>query len=158
MICRIRRATVVGAVGGPPVALLLDWLAGASIAADHGVGWLVRSVCIGIIFALAFSLLCGPPVKFVTRRLGGLPVWKLRGVVMITAFTGGSLAITIVAAILSWSFNLHFRAPALFPRLVFIDGALPAIVGLVILSHARLKAERDAQAARAESAALTAQI
>jgi LytS/YehU family sensor histidine kinase len=87
-----------------------------------------------------------------------LSAWKLRSVILLTAFAGGSLALTIVAANLSWTLNLHFGGPVSFGKWVLIDGALAAVLGFIMLSYERLRAERDAQAARAESAALTAQI
>jgi len=163
MICRIGNPTVVGAiiagiVGGPLIALLLAWLSGALPVTDPLWVWFCRSAYMGIVFALSFSLLCGRPVRYVMCKLSGFPVWKLRGVILLTAFTGGSLAITVVAAILSLTLSLHFRPPMAFGRSVLIDGALAAVIGLIVLSHGRLKAERDLQAARAESAALTAQI
>ena len=158
MICRIGKTIAAGAAGGPLIAFLLGWLAGAPLATDHLFAWLCRSAYIGIVFALSFSFLCGPPVRYVMRKLSGSPVWKLRVLALTTAFAGGSLAIAIVAAILSWTLDLHFKGPVTFEKWVLIDGALAAVIGLIILSHDRLKAERDAQAARAESAALMAQI
>ena len=158
MICRISQAIAVGAAGGPPIALLLGWLTGMSAVPDHWFVWLCRSMYIGTVFTLSFSLLCGPPVRYVMCKLSGMPPWKLRGLILMTAFAGGSLAITIVAAILSWTLSLHFRDPAAIGKWVVIDGIFAAVIGLIILSHATLRAERDAQAARAESVALTAQI
>jgi hypothetical protein len=158
MIRRIGRTVVIGTTGGPPISLFLAWLAGKPLVTDPLWVWLYRSVFIGLVFALSFSLLCGPPVGYVLRRLRDVSIWKLRCAILMTAFAGGSLAITIVGAVLSWTLNLHFGGAVAFEKWVLIDGVLAAALGLILLSHDRLKAERDAEAARAESAALTAQI
>ena len=160
MICRIGETVLVGVIGGPPVALALELLLGRGFQPilESPFIWLIRSAFIGTVFALSFSLLCGPPVKYVGRKLSGIPAWKLRTIILLTGFCGGSVALLIVASVLSWTLDLHFRGPLRLESWAVIDGVIAAGLGLVVNSYGRLKAERDAAEARAEAAALTAQI
>jgi LytS/YehU family sensor histidine kinase len=64
----------------------------------------------------------------------------------------------IVASVLSWTLDLHFRGPLRLDSWAVVDGVMAGGLGLVVNAHGRLKAERDAAEARAEAAALTAQI
>ena len=160
MIRLIGRTVILGVACGPLIALVLGWLMGGSpgAAIDRPVAWLVRSAYIGTVFALSFSLICGPPIRYLSWRLRGVPLWKLRGMILLAGACAGSLAIAVVAAVLSWTLDLHFGGRTELGKNILIDGAFAAALGLFISSYARLKGERDAQAARAEAAALTAQI
>jgi len=159
VICRIVSVAALVATGGPAIVAAQLWLFGGSFnqVRDHPLEWLARSAFIGLLF-LAFPLLLGPPVRLVGRRLSQWPRWKAGAAVSVFAFCAGSLALILVASVLSFTRGYHFNNRIPFEKMALVTGLIASGVGLVTSTHGRMRAERDAAAARAESAALTAQI
>jgi hypothetical protein len=142
------------------VAALLQWLLGPprSSFSTNPVIWLAQMALIGAVFAVCFSVLCGPPIKLIWRRLKNLPPAGLAAVVVLAGFGGGALALLAAAATLGLAFDGLVWGQRPFWTYAVLSGAAAAGIALAISQRERLKAERDAADARATAAALTAQI
>jgi len=159
VIRTVVKAFVIGAVTGPPIALLWSWVAGTlSVNAAHPVIWLLKSAFIGVAYTVCFTILCALPLRYLREKISGRQAWQ-RGVAMVlAAFSLGSLAFSVVAVILSGTLGMPFDGPLPLEKAAAMAGLYATVMGLIITSNFRLKAERDAHAARAEAAALAAQI
>jgi hypothetical protein len=159
MICRVGSALALALVGGPAISLTLGWLNGQpmySILANP-LNWFVRSAFIGCLFLL-LPLLAGRPARYLASQLAGGSRWRVHLAVAVTAACGGTAALLLVREILDLSLGLRFGGYLAFDKLIAVNCLVVAAVSIAISGRDRLRAERDAAAARAASATLLAQI
>jgi hypothetical protein len=154
------KAAVFGGLVGPPFSLVLGWLLQApwDRVFARPLYWLFGTAVVGVIFSLAFYVTCGLPFGYVRRRLLAAPTWYARLVASLTGLGGGALGCVIAFGSVRLAFGSGIRMVTPFPQVVVIDSILAMAVALALNAWARLQAEKELTAARAQAKALQAQI
>jgi len=120
--------------------------------------WLLGTAAVGVIFSLAFYLSCGLPLGYVRRRLLAAPVWYARLITSLTGLGGGMLGCIMAFGSMRLFFGSGITMVIPLSQTVVIDGIIAMAVALALNAWARLQAEKELAAARAQAKALQAQI
>lgn len=157
---RFLRSVAIGAAIGVFISIAMLWYYRVPVLPAKTGFWksVAASAYAGAVFAAGFDLFLGVPLRYLGRRFRDVPEFPHRPVMVLTAFCGGTLAFIAIVAVLSATVGAKFHTPLPLWQIAVIDGFLAVGIVLFMASHQRLKAERDAAAAKAESIALSAQI
>jgi len=154
------KAAVFGGLVGPPFSLFLGWLLRApwDRVFARPLYWLSGTAVVGVIFSLAFYLSCGLPLGYVRRRLLAAPAWYTRLITSLTGLGGGMLGCLIAFGSVRLVFGGGIKMLIPLSQIVVIDGMIAMVIALALNAWARLQAEKELTAARAQARALQAQI
>ena len=151
---------VLGALVGPPFSIFLAWLMNAPwdrIFARPWY-WLLATAGVGVIFSLSFYVTCGLPLGYVRRRLIAAPLWYARLVTALTGLAGGMLGCVLALGSMRLFVTSQIKMIIPLSQIMVIDGIIAMAVALALNAWARLSAEKELTAARAQAKALQAQI
>lgn len=151
---------VFGALVGPPFSLVMAWIVSAPFGRmmQKPVQWLLFSAAIGVAFGLAFYLTCGLPLGYVRRRLVGAPAWYARLVTGLAGLAGGMLGCLVSLGAVRLMFGSGLKLIIPLSQIAVVDGIIAMVIALALNAWARLRAEKELAAARAQSKVLQAQI
>lgn len=168
---QLAKAAVFGAVTGPFWAAFFTCFADPAAALRIFVDptALLWSAVTGVVFSLCFSTACGLGNGYLRGIMAGYPPAITRVVYVVYNAVAASLACAVALAIVTHLpiSGIHVEIP-FFWRIVAVDGAIGAVLALIIGAFMRLKLQvEDSQsrlrelavaASQAQSRALQSQI